>query len=101
MNIRDIPDLHSFPPRDKVPAEILTDNLKMSRTRLQRPLHGVFSANFNTLGDSLGSCEKAVGIDQVVETWSRDMFHMGSSSRDIFFEALGRNYKTVSLAYLL
>ena len=96
MNIRDAPDRHSFPHRDHIPANILTANLKCPEPDYSDRCTAFFTATFNTLITVLRSYEEAVGTNKVVEAWNNDMCEMGSSSRNRFFERLGKNYTSVS-----
>lgn len=97
LNVRPIGDTNSYPPRDNIPASILT-TLDDSAENYTDRCVAFFHALFDTMRSTLKDLSKlGAGRVEVVKTWSKIMCEVSSPSRTMFFAQLQTKFDAVSL----
>jgi hypothetical protein len=96
MNIRPKPEYNSYPPRDTIPADILTKYRYCSELEYTDRCVAFFTATFVLLKQRLlAISQQQPSREGVVKSWSSHMTKMESQSRADFFEELEQQYNKV------
>lgn len=98
MNIRPAGDLNAYPPRDDIPAQILTDNLDCTEDDYADRCVAFFTSVFTVLSKQLKTkfkFEARASSEELIPRWSQGMCSMGSRQRTGFYAQVKEEYDNV------
>ncbi|KAG9107111.1 hypothetical protein FRC07_008691, partial [Ceratobasidium sp. 392] len=93
LNIRNEQETNAYPPRDTIPADILTRQLGCSKEDYTDRCVAFFTAMFKALKARLEEYSRSRSSrEDIISAWSLDTCKIGSKSRANFFERLRSEY---------